>query len=271
MLLGDTPYQAEIGSLSVVNTFLGSAAGCIAALVTKAMLVYRQTGDVSLDLVASMNGSLSGLVSVTAGCGTFEPWAAVLTGTLSGVMYLWGSNFLIKIKLDDAVDAIPVHMLAGSWGLIAVGLFASPDRLFQAYGIENHPGAFYAIGKSGVDANLLACQLIGILLIFAWTLFTMVPFFMWLNFMGWLRSDSVQELVGLDITYGAEDALQAAQQDQDDGVKEEYLDAYQRYRRAHKGPLKKKSSNDRPRKRSMSVDHNDNKTEPTISVPIQSS
>jgi ammonia channel protein AmtB len=145
------------------------------------------------------------------------------------------SDLLIRVKLDDAVDAIPVHGVNGMWGLIAVGLFSEPERMRQAYGTGDYPGFFYSLGGgNGVSANLLGCQGLGILFIFGWSLSIMLPFFLWLNFMGWLRSESVQELVGLDITYGGVAAAQGVLlgDDGDGGLQEEYLDAYEKYRQS---------------------------------------
>jgi ammonia channel protein AmtB len=141
------------------------------------------------------------------------------------------------VRLDDAVDAIPVHMVNGMWGLIAVGLLSEPERMRQAYGTGDYPGFFYSLGGGDVAANLLGCQVLGILFIFGWSLCIMLPFFLWLNFMGWFRSESVQELVGLDITYGGVVAAQGflLGDDGDDGVNEEYLDAYEKYRQSMRG------------------------------------
>lgn len=113
-----------------------------------------------------------------------------------------------------------------------MGLLTHPERLRQAYGSDAHPGFFYSLGRGDVDAKLLGCQVLGILFIFGWTFVMMLPFFVWLNFMGWFRSESVQELVGLDISYGGVGAAQGLlhADEGDDGVKEEYLDAYEKYR-----------------------------------------
>ena len=112
LLLTGNPYQAEIGALCAVNTFLSSAGGGVSALFVKMFLKERETGEKYFCLASAMNGALSGLVAITAGCGTLEPWAALITGTTAGILYLWGSGLLIKLKLDDAVDAIPVHMVS---------------------------------------------------------------------------------------------------------------------------------------------------------------
>lgn len=172
------------------------------------------------------------LLQITAGCATLEPWAALVVGFFAGGLYLWGSDFLIYLRLDDAVDAIPVHMFNGMWGLLAVGLLSSPERMRQAYGTEDHPGFFYSLANGHSDARLLGCQMLGLLFIFGWTFVIMLPFFLWLNFMGWLRSESVQELVGLDISYGGIGANVGLLTPEagDEGVKEEYLDAYEKYR-----------------------------------------
>lgn len=149
---------------------------------------------------------------------------------IGGWLYLLGSDLLVSFKIDDAVDAIPVHMFGGLWGLLAVGFLSKPDLMLQAYGTAAHPGFFYSISEGHNDARLLACQVCGALFIFGWTLVTMLPFFLWLNFMGWFRSESVHELVGLDLTYGLDTAGGAEGKLLDDDVQEEYLDAYERYR-----------------------------------------
>jgi ammonia channel protein AmtB len=148
-----------------------------------------------------MNGALSGLVAVTGSCAIIENWAAYLIGAIAGVIYLGGSVALIKMKLDDAVDAIPVHLFNGTWGLLAVGLFASPGRQLDAYGTDEHTGWFYSIGKGSMDGTLLLNQLLGLLFILGWVTTTMLPFYLWLNYMGWFRADSLEELVGLDLAY----------------------------------------------------------------------
>merc|ERR1712216_59156 len=133
-----------------------------------------------------MGGALSGLVAVTSGCAVVEPYCAISTGVVAGWFYMLSSSLLIKLRIDDAVNAIPVHMVNGCWGLIATGLFASPRLLELTYGtshstIDNndssmHPGLFYSFGGDGADANLLVSQLCVVLFIMGWTFITMFPF-----------------------------------------------------------------------------------------------
>lgn len=146
------------------------------------------------------------------------------------MLYVWGSDTLISLKIDDAVDAVPVHMVGGIWGLLAVGLLSHPERLREAYGSDAHPGLFYSFANGGADGNLLTCQIIGGGFVIGWTLFTMLPFFLWLSFMGWFRSGSIQELVGLDITYNLDGGTGALGDDKNDGDEIAYLDAYERYK-----------------------------------------
>jgi Amt family ammonium transporter len=147
-----------------------------------------------------MNGVLTGLVAITAGCATVETWAAVVIGIFAGLFYLLGSKLLIYLRIDDAVDAIPVHMIGGAWGVIATGLFTSPERLEAAFGMSEHVGWFYSWSRQSGDFTLLGIQLISVLFIFAWTSALMGTFFYVLNFFGLLRISQLEEEVGMDIS-----------------------------------------------------------------------
>jgi ammonia channel protein AmtB len=92
-------------------------------------------------------------------------------------------------------------MVNGIWGLLSVGLFASPRRIMQTYGRSDHVGFFMSFSHKGADGILLLTQIIGIFFILAWITVTMFPFFIWLDWKGWFRSDPLEELVGLDISY----------------------------------------------------------------------
>ena len=117
-----------------------------------------------------------------------------MTGAVAGWVYIFFSNLLVKLRIDDAVDAIPVHFGNGIWGCLAVGLFAEPTRVVQAYGEHGNYGLVY-----GTGANLLGAQAVGVLWIIVWVSVIMVPYFLLLNAMGMLRVDSIAEEVGLDI------------------------------------------------------------------------
>jgi len=87
------------------------------------------TGEYSLPAVA--NGILAGLVSITAGCPVVEPWAAFIIGVIGAFIYHGWSKLMIKMKIDDVVDAVAVHGACGAWGVIAAALFAKNDLICE--------------------------------------------------------------------------------------------------------------------------------------------
>eukprot|EP00581_Thalassiosira_minuscula_P012756 CAMPEP_0183715276 /NCGR_PEP_ID=MMETSP0737-20130205/9572_1 /TAXON_ID=385413 /ORGANISM="Thalassiosira miniscula, Strain CCMP1093" /LENGTH=519 /DNA_ID=CAMNT_0025944367 /DNA_START=151 /DNA_END=1710 /DNA_ORIENTATION=- len=190
------PNQDRVVSLAAVNTTLAAASACVAALVVNYIYDERKTGEGSFSLTFAMNGTLGGLVSITGGCGVVEPWAAVIIGFFAGLLYFSASKTLVRLRIDDVVDAVPVHMTNGIWGTIAVGFFASSDRIKLAYGEVNDAGVFM-----GGNGTLLGCQLVGLLFVFGWVVFIMFPFFCLLNYMGWFRASASDEVEGLDIRY----------------------------------------------------------------------
>jgi len=192
--------SGTITGLCAVTTTLSAAGGCISALFTDTILGYTKTGEFEYDLTFAMNGALSGLVGITAGCSVVAPWAALFIGIISGWVYVFSSGLLIKLKIDDAVDAVPVHFFNGMWGCIAVGLFAEPNRTTAAYG-DAHFGWFYSWGLKSGDAHLLLVQFTGVVWIGAWVATTMIPFFITLNMLGMFRVDPLEEEVGLDISH----------------------------------------------------------------------
>jgi Amt family ammonium transporter len=202
-----TVNNGKVASLCAVTTTLSAAMACVTALISKLLWEERQTGEAKFDLSAAMNGALSGLVAITSGCAVVQPWAAVVIGMSAGWCYLGGSSLLMKLRLDDAVDAIPVHLVNGLWGVLATGFYADPNLIQNAYGRSNHAGLFYEFGRGRFDATLLAAQFVGLLFILGWVCILLFPFFILLNYLGWFRADSLEELVGLDISYHGGRAL----------------------------------------------------------------
>lgn len=201
MLLGVNANVGQIAATCAVNTSVSAAAGGIASLFVHLYQEERKTGEVHFDLTAAMNGALSGLVSITAACATVDPWAAALTGAVSGIVYLSARDLLIHFKIDDVVDAIPVHFASGLWGMIAVGLFSTPSALKEVYGLEDHAGWCYSWGNGSGDATLLFSQIVACFFIIGWSTLTMGPFFFLLQHLNWFRSDNLDELLGLDQMY----------------------------------------------------------------------
>ena len=112
-------------SLVLVTTCLAAAAGGIGAAFFSNLL-YK-----NLDITMFMNGVLGGLVGITAGADQMGPTEAIIIGAIGGVVVVLGVAFLDKCKLDDPVGAIPVHLFAGIWGTLAVGLFGASKGFDQ--------------------------------------------------------------------------------------------------------------------------------------------
>mmetsp|Transcript_23431 Transcript_23431/g.55484 ORF Transcript_23431/g.55484 Transcript_23431/m.55484 type:complete len:601 (+) Transcript_23431:186-1988(+) len=225
LLIENQDHFGEVAANAAVATALSGASGGICALFTQLWWEERMTGEPKFVIQMAMNGALSGLVAVTSGCAFMAPYAAIVTGLIAGWLYMLSSHLLVKLRIDDAVNAIPVHMVNGLWGLLATGLFAHPDMMELTHGNGEHPGFLYSFRHGGADANLLVCQLCAILFILGWTFVTMFPFFIWLNYRGWLRADSLEELVGLDVSYHG----RSTHGDNGD-IKKEYIEAYNRYK-----------------------------------------
>jgi len=197
----------DIAALCAVTTTLSAATGSITAMFADTLMTMCTEGHAEYDITMAMNGALGGLVGITAGCSVVEPWAAVLIGMVSGLVYVGASKLLVKLKIDDAVDAIPVHFFCGMWALIAVGIFASPTLVANAYGSDSG-GILYGHG------NLFGVELLGIVWIIGWTAGVMTPFFVIINALGLFRVDATEERVGLDISHhkGAAYDMKAADQ-----------------------------------------------------------
>ena len=129
----------ELTSLTLVTTSLAAAAGGIAAAIFSNIL-YK-----NFDLTMFMNGVLGGLVGITAGADQMSPTDAILIGLIAGVVIVLGVALIDKLKLDDPVGAVAVHLICGIWGTLAVGIFgalASFDQLLIQLAGVGIVGAF---------------------------------------------------------------------------------------------------------------------------------
>jgi len=206
-----------VAGLCAVTTTIAAATGCVTAMFFSTIIEQRKTGEATYDLTMAMNGALSGLVAITAGCSVVAPWAALVIGFVGGLVYYGFSSLLVKLRIDDAVDAVPVHFANGAWGVIAVGLFAEPGRMAAAYSdaAAEHSGWFYEWGQGSADASLLACQVFCVLWVIGWVGATMIPFFLVLNMLGLFRVDPLEEEVGLDISHHKGSAYDLSAPDKD--------------------------------------------------------
>ena len=193
--LGLTEGLATEAAWVAINTTLSAGAGAIVAMGV-AKLRYGKA-----DLGLTMNGALAGLVSITAGCGFVEPWAALLIGAVGGTLVVFAVAFFDRIKIDDPVGAISVHGVCGIWGTLAVGLFAIKGGAHFWSGtdipIEEWSGPYGLLMGGGF--GVLWVQIVGILAVLGWTLATAgILFFVIKNTIG-LRVSEAEELAGLDV------------------------------------------------------------------------
>lgn len=104
-------------SLVLVTTSLAAAAGAIGGVITAKFMFNR------LDLGMALNGILAGLVGITAGADMMSPWEALTIGLIAGCLVVLSAVFLDKLKLDDCVGAVSVHLTCGMFGTLSVGIF----------------------------------------------------------------------------------------------------------------------------------------------------
>ncbi|GAB4447501.1 MAG: ammonium transporter [Chloroflexi bacterium OHK40] len=174
--------NADAVALVAVTTNLAAAAGALGALLT-AWFRYGKP-----DLGQAMNGVLGGLVAITAGCAYVNPLSAIIIGVIAGPLVVFGAELLDRVKIDDPVGAVPVHLICGIWGTLAVGLFASIP------GNTGTTGLFF-----GGGATLLIAQLVGVLAVGVWTAGLAAVMFYVLKATVGLRVSKEEEEAGLDI------------------------------------------------------------------------
>jgi len=158
-------------SLVLVTTCLAAAAGGLGAAFFSGIL-YK-----NLDLTMFMNGVLGGLVGITAGADQMTPTEAIIIGIIGGIIVVMGVAFLDKVKLDDPVGAVPVHLFSGIWGTLAVGLFGA-SKGFDQFMVQ-----------------LASVVIVGIFCIISTIIITLLV----KSIIG-LRVSEIEEIEGLDIS-----------------------------------------------------------------------
>ncbi len=170
----------------ILNTVIAGAAGT----VTAGAVVWRRQGLPDMPIVA--NGTLAGLVSITAGCAAMNVAGALVTGAIAGVIVVYSMTFIERRGIDDPVGAVSVHGVCGIWGTLAVGLFARYD---DGYLGRDDAGFFF----SGDGYQLLA-QITLSAIVVAWVLIATGVLFATLRRFGLLRVSPQEEALGLDLT-----------------------------------------------------------------------
>jgi Amt family ammonium transporter len=165
-----------------VTTTLAASAGTIGALFTS--WIWFKKPDVSM----SMNGSLAGLVAITAPCAVVSPGAALAIGLIGGILVVCAVEFIDKVlKIDDPVGASSVHLVCGIFGTLAVGIWGNGEG--AAVGLL-HGGGFAQLG----------IQFIGVISVGAWAALTSLICFTVLKAITGLRVSHKEEMIGLDMS-----------------------------------------------------------------------
>lgn len=169
--------DVRIGHIAIV-TMLSAASGG-AATMFYTLFRYGRS-----DAPSVINGSLAGLVAITAGCAYVSDIAALFIGAVAGFLMMAVTNWLEAMKIDDPVGAFPVHAASGVWGTLALALFAPEGGLFTEG-----------------DWHLLGIQLLGLIALCAWgfgaTWLSLKIINIWLP----IRATEEEEEIGLDISY----------------------------------------------------------------------
>lgn len=159
-----------------------------AAVSTLTTMIFTWVRYKKPDVSMTLNGSLAGLVAITAGCDVVDPFGAAIIGIIAGIAVVVVIEFIDKkLKIDDPVGAVGVHGSCGLLGTLMVGLFSTDSDI----GL----GLFY-----GGGFKQLGIQALGIVAVVTWVVITMIIVFQALKHTVGLRASVEEEITGLDAT-----------------------------------------------------------------------
>jgi ammonium transporter, Amt family len=190
---GFNPGSTMTANLAIghiaVTTNTAAAFGAVAATITAWLVLGKP------DFSMILNGCLAGLVAITAPCAVVSVGAAAIIGAIAGSVVVFSVLFWDKLKIDDPVGALSVHLVGGTFGTLCVGLFASPAVIpIQVTDAYCKPGLFYG----GGPAQLMT-QLIGIVTVGATVFAISLAAWAILKVTVGLRVSAAEEMEGLDI------------------------------------------------------------------------
>lgn len=220
-------FDPGVVGRAAVNTALAAGAAIISSLALAKFSVGKDEISIfgkELQIVtifggywsvnAAVNGGLTGMVAICAGCDCVEPWAAFVIGLIAGklfkviiyknvinpiligVVFTFFARFVLELGIDDPVTAAAIHLFGGIWGIISVGLFTNSDRL------DVVPGGGILYAWDGDAFLFMGVQLIGVTVICLWSAVICGLFFGILRIAGLLRVTPEQEKDGLDFIDG---------------------------------------------------------------------
>lgn len=175
---------------SVARVFIATTVAPAVSTVTAMAITWIKYGKP--DISMTLNGSLAGLVAVTAGCDAVSVPGAAVIGIIAGFVVVFGIEFIDKkLRIDDPVGAIGVHALCGATGTIAVGFFDMDKGVISGFIYNDSLTASEAFGYLGV-------QILGVAVVILWVGVTMTLLFGVMKKCKFLRANAADELAGLD-------------------------------------------------------------------------
>lgn len=174
-----------------------------AATATVAVMLLTWIRYKKPDVSMTLNGSLAGLVAITAGTDLVTPAGAFMIGLIAGIIVVFGIEFMDQVlKIDDPVGAVGVHGLCGAAGTLMVGLFSATEYGYAGGSLMMPKGFFY-----GGGLKLLGIQALGVGSVILWVAATMTLAFTLIKLTVGLRVTKEEEILGLDISeHGLESA-----------------------------------------------------------------
>lgn len=170
-----------------VNTQLAAAAAAVAALIVSWLFMGKA------DIPTMLNGALAGLVAITASCAFVETWAAIVIGLIAGIIVFFSMKMFDKLGIDDPIYCLSVHGVAGVWGTLSNGFFATPE-LAEQVGVGK-AGLFY-----GGGFEQLGVQALGVVVCGAFAFIVSYLVLAIIKAVIGLRVTEEEELVGLDMS-----------------------------------------------------------------------
>ncbi|MAS35090.1 MAG: ammonium transporter [Anaerolineaceae bacterium] len=183
--VGSTLGASDVNALGLVavNTTLAACMGAVAAMF---FAYFTKGGKWDLGLI--LNGSLAGLVGITAGCAFVSPISSLIIGLIAGIVVVLVVNIVEAAKIDDAVGAFAVHGACGMWGTLAIGLFAIPELTGGSAGL-----------LAGGGVAQLITQATGVIAVAVWATVTSAIMFSVLKAVGVLRMPAKADEIGIDV------------------------------------------------------------------------
>ncbi|KAH7701247.1 Protein AMT-4 [Aphelenchoides avenae] len=183
------PGEGNIVALAMINTILCGAFSALTYLTIHYITKGKWT------LLLTINACLTGMVASCAGCNLMQTWACSFTGIGAALCYLALGKLMIRLRIDDPLDAFAVHAGGGFWGLFSVAFIAKQGVV---YGIHDsiHSGDQIHVQRAFAQ---LGWQMICALAIIIWSVATMIPVFALLKKLNRFRVSEEIEIKGLDI------------------------------------------------------------------------